>query len=221
MRSHVRGSKEIQKLGRAGILVALFLLSACFVGCKKTMPGKSAEEAPATKIISDACALITKEEIETVQESPVVDTKGSQRAGSGVLVSQCYYSVAESSRSVSLAVMQNDAKSGANGSAKKLWADSFGKFAHENESPREKREEREEKKKDRDRKEEKEEEEGPRPTKIEGVGDQAYWVGGRMGGAIYVLKRDAFIRISVGGPDTEEVKTQKSKALAEKALPRL
>jgi hypothetical protein len=35
------------------------------------------------------------------------------------------------------------------------------------------------------------------------------------------LKKDAFIRVSVGGSDSEEVKIDKSKALAEKALSRL
>jgi len=39
-----------------------------------------------------------------------------------------------------------------------------------------------------------------------------------MGGALYILKDDTFIRISVGGPDKEETKIDKSKALAEKAL---
>lgn len=42
-----------------------------------------------------------------------------------------------------------------------------------------------------------------------------------MGGAIYVLKNDVFIRISVGGPESEESKINHSKALAEKALARL
>jgi hypothetical protein len=42
-----------------------------------------------------------------------------------------------------------------------------------------------------------------------------------MGGAIYVLKDNVFIRISVGGPESEESKIEKSKALAAKALSRL
>jgi hypothetical protein len=38
---------------------------------------------------------------------------------------------------------------------------------------------------------------------------------------LYVLKGGAFISVSVGGPDKEEKKIDKSKALAEKALQRL
>ena len=42
-----------------------------------------------------------------------------------------------------------------------------------------------------------------------------------MGGALYVLKNNVYIRISVGGPDSEESKIKHCKALAEKALSRL
>ena len=66
-----------------------------------------------------------------------------------------------------------------------------------------------------------EEEKSIPPKKIDGVGDEAFWIGNRVGGALYVLKKDAFIRISIGGPDNEESKIKKLKALAEKALPRL
>ena len=42
-----------------------------------------------------------------------------------------------------------------------------------------------------------------------------------MGGALYVLKNDVFIRISVGGPESEDAKINRCKALAEKALSHL
>ncbi len=67
---------------------------------------------------------------------------------------------------------------------------------------------------------EKEEKRVP-PKKIEGLGDDAYWVGTRVGGTLYVLKKGAFIRLSLGGPDSQEMKIEKSKKLAEKALGRL
>ena len=53
------------------------------------------------------------------------------------------------------------------------------------------------------------------------IGEEAYWAPNRFGGVFYVLKGDAFISISVGGPDDEETKINKSKALAQKALQRL
>jgi hypothetical protein len=42
-----------------------------------------------------------------------------------------------------------------------------------------------------------------------------------MGGALYVLKNDVFIRISVGGPESEDAKINHCRALAEKALSHL
>ena len=39
--------------------------------------------------------------------------------------------------------------------------------------------------------------------------------------ALYALKKRAIVRVSVGGPDTEDVKIEKSKKLAHKALKRL
>ena len=59
------------------------------------------------------------------------------------------------------------------------------------------------------------------PKKVDGIGEEAYWSGNRFGGALYVLAKDAIVRISVGGPDNEQIKIDKSKALALKALERL
>ena len=64
-------------------------------------------------------------------------------------------------------------------------------------------------------------EEAKEPLKVEGIGDEAFWTGNRVGGALFVLKGDAYIRISVGGAGDQAAKIDKSKALAEKALRRL
>jgi hypothetical protein len=68
---------------------------------------------------------------------------------------------------------------------------------------------------------EQDEEKGRPPKKVEGIGDDAYWIANRVGGALYVLKNDVFIRISVGGPESEDAKINRCKALAEKALSHL
>src|SRR5438874_12645091 len=59
------------------------------------------------------------------------------------------------------------------------------------------------------------------PKKVDGIGEEAYWSGNRFGGALYVLAKDAIVRISVGGPDNEQTKVDKYKALEPKALQRL
>jgi len=71
-----------------------------------------------------------------------------------------------------------------------------------------------------DREEEHEEEARP-PKEIHGLGDDALWVGGRAAGSLYVRKGDSVLRVSVGGPGSEDEKLAKSKTLAEKALKRM
>ncbi len=65
------------------------------------------------------------------------------------------------------------------------------------------------------------EKEATPPKKIGELGDDAYWVGNRFGGVLYVLKGDCFISIGLGGTDDEHTKIEKSKVLAQKAVQRL
>ena len=168
----------------------------------------------------DVCGLIQKEEIEAIQGSPIKETKSSARSDAGFRISQCFYTAAEFSKSVSLAVTQSDPRSSAKRSPKDFWKKTFGRFegeAKESEDDKEKKESL----RDQARARGEEEETSVPPKKIDGIGEEAYWTGNRFGGALYVLRKDVFIRISVGGPDKEETKIEKSKALAQKALERL
>jgi hypothetical protein len=117
--------------------------------------------------------------------------------------------------SVSLAVIQASAGSRTGSEARDYWEKTM-RGSSERSAGETQRE-------DRDQKSERgeEEEEKNPPKKVDGVGDEAYWSGNRFGGALYVLKRNVILRVSVGGPDDEETKIAKSKALAEKALSRL
>jgi len=68
-----------------------------------------------------------------------------------------------------------------------------------------------------------EEEEGEAnpPQPVPGIGEEAFWLGSPKAGALYVLKGDQMVRVSVGGPDDMKTKIEKSKKLAAKALKRL
>lgn len=57
--------------------------------------------------------------------------------------------------------------------------------------------------------------------KITGVGEDAYWETSGIAGALYVLKQDVILRISVGGASDIKTKLERSKTLAQKALARL
>ena len=156
-------------------------------------------------VTRDACGLISKEEVESIQAAPVNETKTSEHSDGALLVSQCFYTAAEFSKSVALALVQSDPKQGSKRSPKDFWKEKFDPYQDE-----------EPKTKSGDEKEQ-----GSAPKKIEGLGDDAYWVGNRFGGMLYVLRGDAFISIGVGGTDDEDTKLKKSKALAEKALQHL
>jgi hypothetical protein len=68
---------------------------------------------------------------------------------------------------------------------------------------------------------EEEEKKAAPPEKIDGLGDEAFWLSNRVGGELYVLKGDSFFRISVGGAGDKATKIDKSKKLAEMVLKRL
>ena len=162
-----------------------------------------------------ACTLITTDEVGAIQGATITDAKTSEGPSGGLIMSQCYYSSKEPNMAVSLAVLQPNLRSSTGTEAREYWENTLRRRAEESagEAQRE----------DGDQKSERGEEEEKKnpPKKVDGVGEKAFWSGNRFGGALYVLKGDVFIRISVGGPDNEETKIEKSKRLAEKALGRL
>ena len=188
---------ELLPMCRNFLLVVSYCLLAALPACKKR------ETPPPTP--RDVCALITLEEIQTVQGSPMKESKSSARADAGLRVSQCFYTATEFSRSVNLALVQRDPDHPSGRSPKDFWKEKFDPY--ENEEPQ----------KDSDGEKEK----GAPPKKIASLGDEAYWASNRFGGTLYVLKGNAFISIGIGGTDDEDKKLEKSKLLAQKALQRL
>lgn len=216
--------------GSRPFLIFLFLLT--LAGCGKapssdshakdsTASTPSAVQTPAASPAQaapkfDACALITKDEVQALQGSPITDVKSSANSEGEFRVSQCFYNAAEYSKSVSLAVTQSNPDRPGNRTPKDFWKETFGRFSGDESAS-----EKEKKETPAPGREKGEEEKSTPPKKIDGLGDEAYWTGNRLGGALYVLKKDSFIRIGVGGPDSPEIMINKTKALAEKALSRL
>jgi hypothetical protein len=184
------------------------LLLVCFAtsllvilcGCK---------ERRGTAVTRDACSLVSKEEVESVQTSAVNETKSSERSDDSFRVAQCFYTTAEFSKSVNLALVQKNPDQQNHRSPKDFWNEKFGRYGDEKE------------RNEKAETESVEKEQSTTPKKIGGLGDDAYWVSNRFGGVLYVLKGDAFISVGLGGTDDEETKLKKSKLLAEKALQRL
>lgn len=165
----------------------------------------------------DACTLLSSADIQSVQGESVKESKLSGQTAGGLTISQCFYSLPTFTNSISLLVAQRGEGAGAT-DPKDFFREHFQR-AEAGEKDKDRREER-----DRDRRklgEEEEEEGGPPPEKVSGLGDEAYWTGTRVGGALYVLKGNSYLRISIGGPADQSTKLKKSKTLAAKALARL
>ena len=180
------------------LLLACVCLSVAIISSGCTKP----REATTTR---DACSLVSKEEVESVQQTPVKDAKNSERSDGTFRILQCLYTAAEFSKSVNLDLIQADPNEPGKRSPKDFWKEKFDPY--QDEEPKTNRGD--------------EKEQGAPPKKITGLGDEAFWVSNRFGGILYILKENAFISIGIGGTDDEGTKLEKSKALAKKALQRL
>ena len=163
-------------------------------------PSPSVASIAETARVTDACALLTSQEIESALGEPLKETKGSVNADGAFAMAQCYFSLPTPANSVHVSVNQKGSGAAAR-DPKEFWEETFH---------REKENERGEK-----------EEKRSKPTKVDGVGDEAYWSGNSIGGALYVLKGNTYVRISVGGPGDQDAKIKKSRTLVEKILARL
>lgn len=205
-------------------LITLFLLCIASIGCQKdsapianspqvaqeataaspssvTPPQPAAVETTFTKPKLDACALLTGTEIQSVQGESIKESKLSGQISGGLAISQCFFTLPTFNNSISLIVAHKGEGAGAR-EPKEFWRTTFHA----------------EKKDEKARK--KAEEESDPPKKIPGLGDEAFWMGNRIAGALYVLKGDAYVRVSVGGPSDKASQTR-ARMLAQKALARL
>ena len=158
----------------------------------------------------DACNLLTCAEIESIQNEAVKETRHSGSSQGGFSVSQCFFTLPTFTKSISLQLTQR--ADGAGGrDPREFWRDTFHRDGES------------EKERERDKKAREEEEEGEAapPLQVAGVGDEAFWVASRVGGALYVLKGDRYVRVAIGGTGSRNDQIQKSKNLAQKVTSRL
>jgi hypothetical protein len=177
----------------------------------------SSSSAPAVKSKVDVCGLLTSDDLKSVQGEAYKDAQRSDRQDGDFIVAQCYYALPTTANSVVLNVTTAREAASAPG-PRKFWESTF---ARSSEKPRDRDKERDKEKARSGEKREAEEEEAPAPEKIAGLGEDAYWLASRVGGALYVLKGDQFFRISVGGVGDAKSKLSKSKTLAQRVLKKL
>ncbi len=171
----------------------------------------------------DPCSLLTSDEIKAVQGEAFANAMRSDRQDGDFIVAQCYYALPTSVNSVVVNVTTGKDAAGAP-KPRDFWEGTFGKEAGEEQDRDKKRDKEKEKAKKPaagERREEEGEEAAAKPEKVDGLGEEAFWIGSRIGGALYVLKKDLFFRISVGGAGDEKAKLNKSRTLAQNMLKRL
>src|SRR5947207_6799998 len=116
---------------RTEVFVSLLcFLPLSLAGCKKreTPPPVPRTSQESNQAQIDVCGLLTKEEIEAIQGSPIKETKSSAHSDAGFLVSQCFYTAAEFARSVNLSVTQRDPSSLDGRDPKTFWGETFGHY---------------------------------------------------------------------------------------------
>lgn len=150
--------------------------------------------AIAAAVAGDACALLEPGEIAAVQGEAPKETRSNTRDEGQLRVSDCVFVLPTFTNSI---VVQLSRGRG----ARRRWKQVFHRGrAARGEGPEE-------------------EERAPEP--VRGIGDEAFWVAGGPTSALYVLRRDSFLRISLGGADPRDLKIARAKALVRKALRRL
>ena len=150
----------------------------------------------------NACGLLRSSDLQRVQGEQLKDAKPTDRVEGGLHVAQCFYSLATASKSVALTLMMRD--SGPNGrDPREFWNETFH---------------RDKVRRSIEKESDSEEEKEAAIEAIRGIGDEAFWSGNRFGGALYILKANTLIRLSIGGADNQETRMRKSKALAQRVL---
>jgi hypothetical protein len=193
-----------------------FLLTAAPLAASQTHGG-SPQEAKVGSVTASAkeamgvCKLLSNEEIEAVQGEPLKETKASAQPSGGMLMSQCVFHTATFAKSVNVALATPNPAGNSGLAPRKFWQRQFHFTEVKEKETRAAGKEPEPEP----------EEEGTKARPIAGLGEEAYWVGNAVAGALYVLQGDVFVRISVGGVREESVRIEKSKALARAAMKRL
>jgi hypothetical protein len=193
-------------------LATLVLCLVLFSAATPAQKSKSPRVPASAKKNVEVCNLLTSAEIEAVLGEAAKQTKSSTQPGGGLLMSQCFFGMAGSAKSVSLAVATANPADKSKLTPRVFWRKQFHSVDQEEKSRAGKT---------GNRSESEREEELSKARSIAGLGEEAYWVGNPILGALYVLQGDKFLRISVGGIRQEPERIEKSKALAQAALKRL
>jgi hypothetical protein len=161
------------------------------------------QPAPAASSVN-ACALLTTEEIQSVQGVAVTEQKPSEETQGKLRFAQCVFAAADFTRSVSLALIAANREGFTVDPVHAYWEKSFRRpLVGDAVTPRARTRQKN------------------LPQPILGLGEEAFWTGDARAGALYVRSGPFAFRISVGGVTEEAERIRRSTALARAALARL
>jgi hypothetical protein len=176
----------------ARISSAVGFLCLLVLSCSSTPPAVPAPAAMPAAV--DACTLLTPTDVKDVQgEEPVESTASEQRDGN-LIIHQCFFRLAEFSKSVSVSA-------GIVGRA--YWERMFAERSDSKEEERER------------------EDRGNARLRVRRLGDEAFWLPTPVGGTLYVRQGENLFRIAVGGKASDAGRLAEATMLARRALPRL
>jgi hypothetical protein len=221
------------------LLCSVWSYEAVLASPQKTQPGSQGHTQTGINANEsrnvDVCSLLTGTEITAVLGEPVGATKPSVQSAGNLKMSHCLFVTRNFAKSASLEVATPGSADSSARSLRAFWRNQFH-------SPLRREEERRTASRkgpaqsafssspaaaasgpsDSESKNEAEAEvEAGKPRPIRGLGEEAYWVGSPLAGALYVLQGDLFIRISVGGIPKESARIAKSRSIANAVLQRL
>ena len=147
----------------------------------------------------DPCQLLSDAEVRAVQGHTPAQKIPSEQPSGAFRFTQCFYQTPEYASSVSVALGLPLAMDNKRSGPRQYWQEQFDKLVKPKPGKKKK--------------------EPPKP--VAGLGAEAFWVGDPVSGALYVLKGDVLMRLSVGGPADQNEKIKRAKALAIHALKRL
>lgn len=170
-------------------------------------PSQKAKQPASAQGKIDVCRLLTSDEIRSVQGDAVEESKATVQSSGGLKMSECLFRTSSPVKSVSVAITLPGTER-----PRDFWRRQFHSSTKKEEPARDAR---------RNKVFRQQEEAESQPRAITGVGDECYWVGGPITGALYVLRGNMFIRVSVGGVREEAARIEKSTTLAKLALKKL
>lgn len=127
----------------------------------------------------------------------VKETKTDRREEEGFVISQCIFVLPTITNAVSLRLVQRGGGEDAR-DPRTVWQETF----------------------ERDLAKAEKRKKAP-PQRVPNVGDEAFWLGGRETGGLYVLKGNRHFRLGLGGEPNQARKIEKATKLARLILARL